>query len=166
MWNVAGGRGKYASDGRAARRFVTMAPLSMTDISILDIVTTLPGEAGPGSLRSGRKLERRAVRRVTGQQSVEGVALRAAFGDHGLRVEDIGGPPAVKEASATSQTADCVCLKRPPPARVLRPRATPGLQLATLQASGRVARVPRRCAVTHASVVQESISPPIVGTAQ
>ena len=75
-------------------------------------------------------------------------------------------PRHVKEASITSQTADCVCLKRPPPARVPCPRATPGLPLATLQASGRVAPVPKRFAVTHASVVQESISPPIVGTAQ
>jgi len=47
----------------------------------------------------------------------------------------------------TSPTADCVCLKRPPPARVPCPRATPGLPLATLQASGRVAPVPKRFAV-------------------
>src|SRR2546427_1125098 len=67
------------------------------------------------------------------------------------------------DRTITSQTADCVCLKRPPPARVPCPRATPALQLATLQASGRVARVPKRCAVTHASVVQESMPPPIVG---
>src|SRR5712664_2761486 len=54
--------------------------------------------------------------------------------------------------------------ERPPPARVPCPRATPGLQWATLQASGRVARVPKRCAVTHASVVRESMSLRLLGS--
>src|SRR5260370_24785805 len=44
--------------------------------------------------------------------------------------------------SITSQTADGVCLKRPPPARVLCPQATPALQMATLQAARPAALVP------------------------
>src|SRR6266571_7440387 len=49
---------------------------------------------------------------------------------------------------ANSEKADGVYLKRPAPAQAPCPRANPGLHLATLQASGRVALVPRRCAVT------------------
>src|SRR5438445_13711819 len=48
MWKVAGGRGRYASGGRPARRFVTIAP-SSGDISILDIVTNIPAAASAGS---------------------------------------------------------------------------------------------------------------------
>ena len=51
---------------------------------------------------------------------------------------------------ANSEKADGVYLKRPAPAQAPCPRANPGLHLATLQASGRVALVPRRCAVTRA----------------
>ena len=51
---------------------------------------------------------------------------------------------------ADYETADGVYLKRPPPAQAPCPRANPGLHLATLQASGRVALAPRRCAVTRA----------------
>src|SRR6267154_4354243 len=46
--------------------------------------------------------------------------------------------------------ADRVYLKRPAPAQAPCPQANPGLHLATLQASGRVALAPRRCAVTRA----------------
>src|SRR3989475_13032601 len=60
---------------------------------------------------------------------------------------------------ADSETADGVYLKRPAPGPAPCRRANPGLHLATLQASGRVALAPRRCAVTRASVVRESISP-------
>src|SRR6266576_3211385 len=51
---------------------------------------------------------------------------------------------------ADCEKADGIYLKRPPPAQAPCPRANPGLHLATLQASGRVALAPRRCAVTRA----------------
>ena len=60
--------------------------------------------------------------------------------------------------SATLRRANCVCLKPPPPARVLSPTASPALLLATHRVSRRVARSPTRCAVTHASVGPASIS--------
>src|SRR5216683_7917585 len=51
---------------------------------------------------------------------------------------------------AQCEKAGGVYLKRPPPARVPRPRANSGLQLGSLQASERVALARRRCAVTRA----------------
>src|SRR5207245_10547332 len=51
---------------------------------------------------------------------------------------------------ADSEKADGVYLKRPAPGPAPCRRANPGLHLATLQASGRVALAPRRCAVTRA----------------
>jgi len=48
---------------------------------------------------------------------------------------------------ADSEKADGVYLKRPAPGPAPCRRANPGLHLATLQASGRVALAPRRCAV-------------------
>src|SRR3989441_10737091 len=51
---------------------------------------------------------------------------------------------------ADCEKADRVYLKRPTPAQAPWPRANPGLHLATLQASPRVALAPRRCAVTRA----------------
>jgi anti-sigma factor RsiW len=83
--------------------------------------------------------------------------LLGPFRDHQASCNNDEVRRQVKEAPATSQTADCECLKRPPQALAPCPRATPGLQLATRPASGRVALVPTRCAVTHVSVVQESI---------
>src|SRR3989441_12387784 len=50
---------------------------------------------------------------------------------------------------ADCEKADCVYLKRPAPAQAPCPRANLGLHLATLQASGRVALAPKRCAVTR-----------------
>ena len=51
---------------------------------------------------------------------------------------------------ADFEKADRVYLKRLAPALAPCPRANPGLHWATLQASGRVALAPRRCAVTRA----------------
>src|SRR5438093_10240982 len=56
---------------------------------------------------------------------------------------------------ADCEKADGVYLKRLPPAQAPCPRANPGLHLATLQASGRLALAPRRSGVTRASVVRE-----------
>src|SRR5436309_8664853 len=66
--------------------------------------------------------------------------------------------PTGSVVGADCEKADAVYLKRPPPAQAPCPRANPGLHLATRPASGRVALAPRRCAVTRALVVRESMS--------
>src|SRR2546425_13006507 len=64
-------------------------------------------------------------------------------------VGEQGSCPTTAGVSADCEKADGVCLKRPPPARAPCPQANPGLHLAILQACGRVALAPRRCAVTR-----------------
>ena len=65
-------------------------------------------------------------------------------------VGEQGSCPTNAGVGADCEKADGVCLKRPPPARAPCPQANPGLHLAILQACGRVAPDPRRCAVTRA----------------
>ena len=83
--------------------------------------------------------------RYTGRQAATARGLRS----QGI-VGEQGCCPTSTGVGADCEKADGVYLKRPPPAQAPCPRANPGLHLATLQASGRVALAPRRCAVTRA----------------
>src|SRR2546426_8374940 len=85
--------------------------------------------------------------------SWEASLLRAR---RGIRTSPIMQPVSRSDNAATRavvgadcEKADGVYLKRPPPAQAPCPRANPGLHLATLPASGRVALGPRRSAVTR-----------------
>src|SRR5881398_3188287 len=141
---------------RPARLPVHLAKRARADVPAVQLLTThaewvLPSLAGARAVPVER--DREVVDAQFGHGILRWFHMRRMARPEIDRRRMSWGPDSARVLSSRRfsycEKADRVYLKRPAPAQAPCPRANPGLHLATLRASARVALVPRRCAVTR-----------------